>query len=66
VRDGSNEELRGSVECEYGLDTWTGLFVAFRKRVADAPVALKVLHRVLENGAVRLGMLRQRIERWRP
>jgi hypothetical protein len=29
-RDGLNEELRGSVECQYGDDRWTGLFVAFR------------------------------------
>ena len=30
VRDGLNEELRGSVECQFGVDTWTGLFAAFR------------------------------------
>ena len=30
-RDGSNEELRGSVECQYDEDRWTGLFVAFRE-----------------------------------
>jgi hypothetical protein len=33
-RDGSNEELRGSVECQYGVDTWTGLFLAFRTRAS--------------------------------
>jgi hypothetical protein len=32
VRDRSNEELRGSVECQYGEDRWTGLFTAFRMR----------------------------------
>jgi hypothetical protein len=30
-RDGSNEELRGTVECHYGEATYTGLFVAFRQ-----------------------------------
>jgi hypothetical protein len=29
-RDGTNEELRGTVECRYGEEPWTGLFVAFR------------------------------------
>ena len=29
-RDGSNEELRGTVECHYGERLYTGLFVAFR------------------------------------